>query len=169
MIQRKLAAIATRTTTPTTIVLFDHRPLCSGGGSDGSERRLKPVNSGRTGPSKSPGTATITAEPAKPNSASATARVERLLAPVVTSSTSSIHRDCGFQGGANAFEFRFEIVKQLGDAQQFAGGAETLDPGADLCHLNCSHVTGASFEHVGRLLRLLGLSPLDRLPQLIQP
>src|SRR5829696_10302631 len=74
----------------------------------------KTVNSGRTGPAKSPGTATITAEPAKPNSASATARVERLLAPVVTSSTSSIRRDCGFQGVADAFEFRFEIVKQLG-------------------------------------------------------
>src|SRR5688500_5181693 len=112
----------------------------------------KTVNSGRTGPAKSPGTATITAEPARPKSTSATVRVERLLAPVDTSSTSSIRRDGGFQGGADAFEFRFEIVKQLGGARQFAGGAETLDPGADLRHLNCSHVTGAAFEHVGRLL-----------------
>jgi hypothetical protein len=41
MIQRKLAAKVTIATAPMTIVLFDHRPLCSGGGSEGSERRLK--------------------------------------------------------------------------------------------------------------------------------
>src|SRR5829696_8083675 len=129
----------------------------------------KTVNSGRTGPAKSVGTATITAEPARPKSTSATVRVERLLAPGDTSSTSSIRRDCGFQGGADAFELRFELVQQLGGVRQFTRGAESLDPGADLRHLNCSHIARAAFEHVGRLLHLLGLSPLDRLPQLFQP
>src|SRR5215208_1682211 len=106
---------------------------------DATPATRKTVNSGCTGPAKSPVTATIAPEPAKTNSASATARVERLLAPVVTSSTGSIRRDCGFQGGA------------------------------DPCHLNSSHVTGAAFEHVGRRLHLLGFSPLEGLPQLIQP
>src|SRR5918912_570326 len=129
----------------------------------------KTVNSGHTGPAKSLGTAAITAEPARPKSTSATVRLERLLAPVDTPSTSSIRRDCGFQGGADAFELRFELVQQLGGARQFTGGAESLDAGADLCHLARSHITETAFEHVGRLLHLLGLSPLDRLPYIIQP
>src|ERR687898_144589 len=94
----------------------------------------KTVNSGRTGPAKSPGTATITAEPARPKSTSATVRVERLLVPEDTSSTSSIRRDCGFQGGADAFELRFKMVMQPGRGGQFARGAQSLDPGSDLGH-----------------------------------
>src|SRR5918998_6424497 len=48
----------------------------------------KTVNSGRAGPAKSPGIATITAEPARPNSTSATSRVERVLAPGFSMSAS---------------------------------------------------------------------------------
>src|SRR5918998_6435217 len=79
------------------------------------------------------------------------------------------HPARGLQGGADAFELRFELVQHFGGARQFAGGDEALDPGADLYHSGCSHVAGAAFEHVGRLVHGLGLSPLDRPAQLVQP
>jgi hypothetical protein len=50
------------------------------------------------------------AEPARLKSTSATVRVEKCLAPVDTPSTNSIRRDCSLQGGADAFELRFELV-----------------------------------------------------------
>src|SRR5215210_8820691 len=42
----------------------------------------KTVNSGRTGPAESTGTAIITTEPARPKSTSATVRVDKSFAPV---------------------------------------------------------------------------------------